>query len=234
MIVTETCCNAYILRVGVLPSLLLSLALHPPECTAERALPLVAGPKLLDPEFKVRVDSSEGRVCMSFIDACFGDPEIDERIELSVEVTMTVDQDDVVSCSVDIDTGIQMPSPISSAPRPLLNSIASLVAKIILRSILPNFLDSLRKDFQQWQTGKTLEQRWTVARDSSLLSSAAQAQAGELPGLEPEASAEAGPSAGAPVPLNPPPVVAAGGERQAEGPGDAEDSPAGSVSVASE
>ncbi len=232
---TETCCNAYILRVsGFSPPCLFILLSTPPECTAERVLLRVAGPKLMDPEFKVRVDSSEGRVCMSFIDACFGDPEIDERIELSVEVTMTVDKNDNVSCSVDIDTGIQMPSPISSAPRPLLNSISSLVAKIILRSILPNFLDSLRKDFQQWQTGKTLEERWTVARDSSLLSSATQAQAGELPGLEPEASAEAGPLASAPEPLDPPPVEAAGGERQTDGASDAEDSPAGSVSVASE
>ena len=120
----------------------------------------------------MRVDSSEGRVRMSFIDACFGDPEIDERIKLSVEVTMEADAEDCVSCSVDIDTGIQMPSPISSAPRPLLNSIASLVAKIILRSILPNFLESLRKDFHQWQRGKTLEQRWAVARDSSLMTAA--------------------------------------------------------------
>ena len=112
---------------------------------------------------------------MSFIDACFGDPEIDERIKLSVEVTMEADAEDCVSCSVDIDTGIQMPSPISSAPRPLLNSIASLVAKIILRSILPNFLESLRKDFHQWQRGKTLEQRWAVARDSSLMATAAPA-----------------------------------------------------------
>ena len=120
----------------------------------------------------MRVESSEGRGRMSFIDACFGDPEIDERIKLSVEVTMEADSEDYVSCSVDIDTGIQMPSPISSAPRPLLNSIASLVAKIILRSILPNFLESLRKDFQQWQRGKTLEQRWAVARDSKLIAAA--------------------------------------------------------------
>ena len=139
----------------------------------------------------MRVDSSEGRVRMSFIDACFGDPEIDERIKLSVEVTMEADAEDCVSCSVDIDTGIQMPSPISSAPRPLLNSIASLVAKIILRSILPNFLESLRKDFHQWQRGKTLEQRWAVARDSSLMATAAPAA-----GMTPPPRAGAAPPPG--------------------------------------
>lgn len=140
----------------------------------------------------MRVDSSEGRVRMSFIDACFGDPEIDERIKLSVEVTMEADAEDCVSCSVDIDTGIQMPSPISSAPRPLLNSIASLVAKIILRSILPNFLESLRKDFHQWQRGKTLEQRWAVARDSSLMTAAPAA------GMTPPPPAGAAPPPAAP------------------------------------
>mgnify|MGYP002025443610 CR=1 FL=1 len=162
----------------------------------------------------MRVESSEGRVRMSFIDACFGDPEIDERIKLSVEVTMEADWEDYVSCSVDIDTGIQMPSPISSAPRPLLNSIASLVAKIILRSILPNFLESLRKDFQQWQRGKTLEQRWAVARDSKLMASA-------VPVPEPEPLP---PTAGSELP---PPPQGEGGTMPA---GDA-DSPVEPLSI---
>ena len=152
---------------------------------------LPAGTKLLDPEFDVRVESRGGEVAMAFLNARFGDPEIDERIRLAVDVSMRAGPDQKVTATVRIDSGLQVPAPVSRAPAALLNSIAGLVANMILGAILPNFLVALEKDFQQWQSGKSLEERWKGSTlEGRTLMSSSDFREGDGP-----AAAAAGPAA---------------------------------------
>ncbi|GAX80518.1 hypothetical protein CEUSTIGMA_g7956.t1 [Chlamydomonas eustigma] len=64
---------------------------------------------------------------------------------------MIVGSSAVLWCRVDIDIQMQVPHPLSPAPRPLLSLAATLVTKFTIQQLLPAFLQLLSVDLVDYE-----------------------------------------------------------------------------------
>jgi hypothetical protein len=60
-----------------------------------------------------------------------------------------------LSCKVNLSMTLRLPHPLSIVPGPLLSTTASLVAKLVMQSLLPSFLELLGTDYGRWATGSS-------------------------------------------------------------------------------
>jgi len=60
-----------------------------------------------------------------------------------------------LSCKVNLSMTLRLPHPLSIVPGPLLSTTASLVAKLVMQSLLPSFLELLSTDYGRWATGSS-------------------------------------------------------------------------------
>jgi hypothetical protein len=58
-----------------------------------------------------------------------------------------------MSCVVDVAFTVTVPPPLSLVPGLLLSTTASLVAKLTMQTLLPQFLELLAVDYQRWSSG---------------------------------------------------------------------------------
>jgi hypothetical protein len=60
-----------------------------------------------------------------------------------------------LSCKVNLSMTLRLPHPLSIVPGPLLSTTAGLVAKLVMQSLLPSFLELLATDYGRWATGSS-------------------------------------------------------------------------------
>jgi hypothetical protein len=60
-----------------------------------------------------------------------------------------------LSCKVNLSMTLRLPHPLSIVPGPLLSTTASLVARLVMQSLLPSFLELLGTDYGRWATGSS-------------------------------------------------------------------------------
>jgi hypothetical protein len=60
-----------------------------------------------------------------------------------------------LSCKVALSMTLRLPHPLSIVPGPLLSTTASLVAKLVMQSLLPSFLELLGTDYGRWSSGSS-------------------------------------------------------------------------------
>jgi hypothetical protein len=58
-----------------------------------------------------------------------------------------------LSCKVNLSMTLRLPYPLSIVPGPLLSTTAGLVAKLVMQSLLPSFLELLATDYGRWAMG---------------------------------------------------------------------------------
>jgi hypothetical protein len=60
-----------------------------------------------------------------------------------------------LSCKVMLGMTLRLPHPLSIVPGPLLSTTASLIAKLVMQSLLPSFLELLAADYGRWASGSS-------------------------------------------------------------------------------
>lgn len=114
----------------------------------------------------VEVDAASQQVRFTADSFTLGDPKLDKEFTLSMLAILSSkslvkqsnqDQSEVASsqlhCSVDVNMSLQVPHPLSIAPRPLLATTGGLVMHMALQQLLPSFLEMLVVDYTRWMEG---------------------------------------------------------------------------------
>lgn len=60
-----------------------------------------------------------------------------------------------MACKVKLAMTLRLPHPLSIVPGPLLSTTASLVARLVMQSLLPSFLELLATDYGRWAAGSS-------------------------------------------------------------------------------
>jgi hypothetical protein len=60
-----------------------------------------------------------------------------------------------LSCKVSLSMTLRIPHPLSVVPGPLLSTTAGLVAKLVMQSLIPSFLELLATDYGRWASGSS-------------------------------------------------------------------------------